>query len=523
MKLPQWMSWSAGGFGVILLAVWAGAGLAGNLANAAQTDEPKSTDRWPMFGGSPDRNMVSPVKNVTIDFSLEGGDRLLWTAQLGSQTYGNPIVAGGKVFVATNNAAGYLEKYPGDQDKGVLACFDAETGEFLWQLTRDKLDTGGENDWPLQGICSSPIVEENRLWVVTNRCELLCLDVDGFRNGKNSGPFVDEVDQSERDADIIWKLDMIKELGVYPHHLATSSPVIHEDKVFLLTSNGANEAGTEVPAPQAPSFLAVDKNTGEVVWQHNQPGDKILDGQWSSPAVGIVKGKAQVYFPGGDGWLYAHDAESGEEIWRFDMNPKAAQWLGGGRGERNYMIATPVFYQNSVLLAAGQEPEHGDGVSFLYRIDATKTGDISAELGEWGQPGTPNPNSGVLWAYGGLGEDQEPAFRRSIATVAISEGMVFIPDFAGFVHCLDLETGQRHWEHDLMAHVWGAPVVVDGKVFVGNEDGNLVIFKATSEGAQILTEIPTVNFNSIYSSPTFVNERMYLTDRTRLYCIQVAN
>jgi len=521
MKLPQWVSLGVWGLLATAMITMAISNASDNQRASQTADGQKPTDQWPMFGGTPDRNMVSAVKNITADFSFEEGERLLWTAQLGSQTYGNPILAGGKVFVATNNAAGYLEKYPGDQDKGVLACFNAETGEFLWQLTRDKLETGGENDWPLQGICSSPIVEGDRLWVVTNRCELLCLDVEGFRNGKNTGPYVDEVDQTELDADIVWKLDMIKELGVYPHHLATSSPVVHGDAVFLLTSNGVNEAGTEVPAPDAPSFLAVNKHTGQVLWQHNQPGQNILDGQWASPAVGIVNGKAHVYFPGGDGWLYAHDAESGEEVWRFDMNPKAAKWLGGGRGERNYMIATPVFYQNSVLLAAGQEPEHGDGVSFLYRIDATKTGDISGELGEIGEPGQPNPNSGVIWAYGGFGEDEEPIFRRSIATVAIFESMVFIPDFAGFVHCVNFETGKRHWEHDLMAHVWAAAVVADGKVFVGNEDGNLTIFKASGEEAEILNEIPTVNFNSIYSSPAFVNDKMYLTDRTKLYCIRI--
>lgn len=479
------------------------------------------SSQWPMFGGTPDRNMLSSATDVTVDFSLEEGERLKWIAQLGSQTYGNPIIANGKIFVGTNNAAGYLEKYPGDQDKGVLACFDAESGEFLWQLTRDKLETGGENDWPLQGICSNPVVEGDRLWVVTNRCELICLDVEGFRNGENTGPFTDEVDQGERDADIVWKLDMIEQLGVYPHHLATSSPVVHGDLVYLLTSNGVDESGTSVPAPDAPSFLAVDKNSGEVRWQHNQPGTNILDGQWASPAIGVVNGQAQVYFPGGDGWLYAHDAKSGEEIWRFDMNPKAAKWLGGGRGERNYMIATPVFHDNSVFLAAGQEPEHGDGVSYLYRIDATKTGDISAELGPIGEPGVPNPNSGVIWAYGGFDESDEPVFRRSISTVAIYDGAVYIPDFAGFVHCVDLKTGARNWEHDLMAHVWGSAIVADGKVFVGTEDGTLVIFKASTEQAEILNEITTVNFNSIYSTPTFVSGKMYLTDRTKLYCVQV--
>ena len=142
-----------------------------------------------------------------------------------------------------------------------------------------------------------------------------------------------------------------------------------------------------MPSPRSPCFLAVNKNTGEVVWEKNQPFDKILHGQWSSPAMGKVNGKMQVFFPGGDGILYAHDAETGDEIWHFDLNPKDTKWELYGRGTRNSVISTPVFYDNSVILAVGQDPEHGEGVGHLWRIDATKTGDISAEIGELGSSG----------------------------------------------------------------------------------------------------------------------------------------
>ena len=474
------------------------------------------------WGGTAQRNMVSDVPAVSLDFDLETGRNVDWTAELGSQTYGTPVVVGNRVFVGTNNAKGRRPQHPADADRGVLQCFDATTGEFLWQLTREKLESGEANDWPLQGICSNPVVEGDRLWVVTNRAELMCLDVNGFRDGKNDGPFVDEVDTELEDADIIWSLDMIEQLGVYPHHLATCSPVIYGDSVFVLTSNGVDESGTEVPAPDSPSFLAVNKNTGQVLWSSNLPGKGILDGQWASPAVGVVEGKAQVYFPGGDGWLYALDAETGAEIWRFDLNPKEALWQGSGRGDRNYMIASPVFIENSVLLAAGQEPEHGDGVSYLYRIDATQKGDISAELGPIGQPGQPNPNSGLIWKYGGRDEADEFIFRRSISTVSVADNLVFVPDFTGFVHCVDFHSGQRHWEHDMLANVWGSTMVADGKVFVGNEDGSLVVFKAQKESAEVLAEISTVNFASIYGAPTFVGNKMYLTDRTTLYCVKIA-
>ena len=500
------------------------AGLTASTATAQET-APKTDGDWPMWGGSPDRNMVSDIENVSIDFEFEGeGGRLQWTAGLGSQTYGNPVVSQGKVYVGTNNGGGYREKHPADEDKGVLLCFDEKTGEFLWQLTRDKLPSGRVNDWPLQGICSAPVVEGDRLYVVTNRCELVCLDTEGFGDGENDGDVQDEVDAEKGDADIVWALDMMSdELGVFPHNLATSSPALHGDLIYLLTSNGVDEAHLEVPAPRAPCFLAVNKNTGEIAWEHNQPFDAILHGQWGSPSIGVVNGKAQVYFPGGDGWIYAHDAESGEEIWKFDLNPKDTNWELGGAGLRNSILATPVFHDNSVIVAVGQDPEHGEGVGHLWRIDATKTGDVSSELGDIGQPGKPNPNSGVIWHYGGVDEAGKAVFRRTLSTVSVAGDLLFAADLSGFVHCLDFATGERHWEHDLLAGIWGSPLTADGKVFIGNEDGTLTVFKASADASEVLAEIGTVNYSTIYSTPTFANGHMFLSDRSRLYCVKVAD
>lgn len=478
---------------------------------------------WPMWGGDPGRNMVSDQSPVSLEFDLESGDNVLWSANLGSQTYGNPTVAEGRVYVGTNNGAGYRKKYPSDIDLGVLLCFDEKSGEMLWQLSREKLPAGRVNDWPLQGICSTPVVENERVYVVTNRCELMCLDAKGFTDGKNDGKYQDEVDSEANDADIIWSLDMIDQLGVFPHNLATSSPVIHENLVYILTSNGVDEAHLQVPSPRAPCFLAVDIQTGEVVWEHNQPFDGILHGQWGSPAIGVVDGRALVFMPGGDGWLYAHDAKTGDEVWKFDLNPKDSIWELGGAGTRNAIVATPVFIDNSVILAVGQDPEHGEGVGHLWRIDASKTGDVSAQLGDRETAGEPNPNSAVIWHYGGVEQGaDEPTFRRTMSTVAVTDGMVFAADLSGFLHCISLKSGQRHWEHDLLSGVWGSPLVADGKVFLGNEDGTLTVFKAAKEKAEVLAEKSTVNYSSIYSTPTFANGNMYLTDRTRLYAVKVS-
>jgi outer membrane protein assembly factor BamB len=485
---------------------------------------------WPLWGGTMYRNMINSTTGLSIDFkpaaTLEKSERILWIARLGSQTYGNPIVANGHILVGTNNGGGYRPKHPSNQDRGVLLCFEEKTGKFLWQLTRDKLPQGRVNDWPLQGICSTSVVEGERLWVVTNRCELMCVDLSGFHDGKNDGPYTEEVDNEPEDADIIWSLDMMDTLGVFPHNLATSSPLILGDNVYLVTSNGVDEAHLEIPSPRAPSFLCVNKNTGEVVWEDNSPFDKILHGQWGSPAVGMVDGKPQIYMPGGDGWLYAFEPDSGELIWKFDLNPKDSKWELGGFGTRNNIIGTPVFIENSVVLAVGQDPEHGEGVGHLYRIDCTKTGDISPELDDDGDgQGEPNPNSGQIWHYGGTdadgsvtGEKDALIYRRTITTAAVHNGLVYAADLSGRLHCVDFKSGKRYWEADMLAAVWGSPMVVDGKVLLGDEDGDLAVF---AEGTELkkIKEIPFPS--SIYSTPTIANGVMYVSDRSRLFAIDI--
>src|SRR5262249_6624084 len=101
--------------------------------------------------------------------------------------YGNPVVASGKVIVGTNNASGFVKRYPESVDLGVLVCLNEADGKFLWQHSSEKLATGRVNDWPMLGICSAALVEGNRLWFVTSRGEVRCLDTEGFYDNEDDG------------------------------------------------------------------------------------------------------------------------------------------------------------------------------------------------------------------------------------------------------------------------------------------------------------------------------------------------
>jgi outer membrane protein assembly factor BamB len=145
-------------------------------------------------------------------------------------------------------------------------------------------------------------------------------------------------------------------------------------------------------------------------------------------------------------------------------------------------------------VANGQDPEHGEGVGHLYCIDATKRGDIT--------------ESGRVWHYDKI--------RRSISTAAIHDGLVYYPDFSGFFHCLDAETGEVLWVHDLLAAVWGSAMVVDGKVYLGDEDGDVVVLKAGRK-LEVLAEVNMKS--SVYSTPVPAHGVLFLNSRNQLYAL----
>src|SRR5687768_4097732 len=212
---------------------------------AAGTTAAISAD-WPMWGGTPSRNMVSPLKGLPTRWDVKAGTNIKWVAELGSQSYGNPVVASGVVLIGTNNEALRDPKQGGD--RGVLMAFRESNGEFLWQATFEKLSSGRANDWPFQGIASSPLVENGIAYFVTNRGQVIAADLDGFHDKTNDGLVKDEKLTSLNDPDFIWTFDMMEEVGAFPHNLANSSPVAHQNLIYVSTSNGQDESHVNVPS-----------------------------------------------------------------------------------------------------------------------------------------------------------------------------------------------------------------------------------------------------------------------------------
>jgi outer membrane protein assembly factor BamB len=469
-------------------AEWALSRIAGT-----KSGEPAASHVVPAPSATP--QLPTPVVqtgNPPVDWDTTTGRNIVWSVELGSQTFGRPVVVGDTVYVGTDNAR-HMNPAIG-AEVGVLMAIDAKDGRFLWQDVAPR-EERGLGEFLLPSTTSTPYVEGDRLYYVTAECQLRCLDTHGFRDGENDGPYRKEVFQDDAAADIVWELDMCGRLGVFPHEATNSEVLPVGDLLMVSTSNGLNEGHTRVPSPRAPSLIAVDKRSGDVVWRAVGAGEHVLHGQWSSPVAANVNGRIQVLFGGGDGWLRAYDAASGHEIWRFDGNPKAAPWLPRpGVLSRSFIIASPVFANGRVFVAMGQSPGHGNGPSLVHAISPNGQGDVT--------------ESRLLWTSHDVG--------RVVATPIEKDGLLYVADVGGTVHCLDAATGAHVWKHETNGAIWGCLLLAGDRLYVGNEDGTMTVLRAGRRKqllAQIEMDAP------LYSRPALVGDALYVATANRLYLI----
>jgi len=474
---------------------------------------------WPEFAGHDDRNMVSPETGLpdTVNPGKKGAAlHLKWTVKLSTKAYGTPVVANGRIFVGTNNNNPRLPQYTGD--RGVLLCLDEKDGHLLWEFSTPRNGALKNFDHLGLGLCSSPYVDGDRLYLMTTRCELVCLTTAGLGGG-NIGPFKDEAkyysgadfakgggktfELTKTDADIVWLYDLVKELKVSPHDSTDCSPLVHGDIVFTSSNNGVNQGHKVSDAPDAPTLCAFNKNTGALVATDDcHMSRKVFHGHWSNPTLARINGKDAVLYGSGEGILYAFDAEpvaSAEpgkagllqKLWSSDANPPEhrAKDYHNREGPSD-VIGTPAIFKDRIYLTVGQDPNHGDGIGNLSCFDL---------------------NTGkVLW--------HDPTIHRSLCTCSIAEiggqTLLFVGDFGGYVYCYDAITGKQYWVHNTESAIWGSTLVADGKVYVGNTRGELLVF-AASKDKKILS---TNAFGSpIQNSPVAANGVLYVMTHTDLF------
>jgi outer membrane protein assembly factor BamB len=463
--------------------------------------------------------MVSDETGLPETFDPATGKNIKWVIPLGTQTYSTPVVSGGKVLIGTNNDRPRDPRHKGD--RGVFLCLDEKDGSLCWQLVLPKIGGDPRVDWPRAGMVSPATVQGDRVYLVSNRGQVMCLDLNGQTNG-NNGPYRDEgrvmappgaepMGVTETDADIIWLFDIRAKLGVHQHDSAHSSILLHEQFLYINTSNGLDTNHEYVFSPNAPSLIVLDKITGRLVAQEDEKiSTRIFHSTWSSPALGQVNGRALVFFCGGDGVCYAFEAlqsapetaavQKLKEIWRFDCDPAAPkenihQYIRNRRESPSNIKSMPVFHGNRVYVTVGGDIWWGKHEAWLKCIDATKTGNIT--------------DHGEVWSY--------PLERHCCSTPAVYDGLVFVADCGRQVHCVDADTGRPYWTHEAEGEIWGSTLVADGKVYIGTRRRDFWVL-AASRNKRVISSIELDS--PMDSTPVVANSVLYIATMKKLYAVK---
>ncbi len=472
----------------------------------------EGTVRW---GGGTSPNMVSSATNLPDDLQKV---KPLWMLPLGTHQYSIPTVDGGDIFVTTNDLR--FDR-PGTKSTGggVLMCVDRSTGKPKWRFRSPRFKEGVVDPYHYDqwecGFASGPVLDGDRVYLVGNRGEILCLDRQGQANG-NEGPFVEEAQYMQLlpgegealrpdDGDLIWRYDLVKELDVVPHDVCGSTLLMRGNLLYASTSNGIDGPHKTVPHPDAPTLIVLDKRTGRLVARDGELiGRRMLHCNWASPVYGEVNGQGRIFFGAGDGFLYAFEpvredvaeVQTLKKVWAYDCNPenyrtKNGQLVPYSSSGKNTpegpseIIGTPVFYENRVYALLGQSPLHGPGQGNLVCVDAAT-----------GQP---------VWTSNRV--------NRSLATVSVADGLLYAVDCVGQLFCFDAKSGDLVWSHNLEGKVWSASTfVADGKVYAGTETNQVWVLKAGRE-KQVLSR---TRVGAMPITPTAVDGILYLPTQTQL-------
>ena len=414
---------------------------------------PVAADEWTHWRG-PLHTGVASASDLPDTWSQDGTN-LIWRADFTGRS--TPVVFDGRVCATGRHGEG-IDRLE------VAACWNAETGEKLW-----------EQRWPVY-LTAVP-------WTRVSWGAPAADSETGYL-------FVQAVAGKalafDRDGEIAWQWETGQDIGRFSGYGGrTNSPIVDEDRViFHLISSawGPHKPGGD-------RYAAFDKKTGEVLWMTNRNGPPAKDlNTYSTPVIAEIGGQRLMIAGGADGWVRAINARSGAEVWKFHLSQRG-------------LNASPVVEDDLVFIAHSEENLDGAVMGRLVAIDGTGKGDVTA--------------SHERWRVDGL--------QAGYASPTVHDGLLVVPDNSANLVALDAKTGAELWHHNYGTVGKGSPVWADGKLYVTETNGNVVIIKPSREGAERLDEdhieMPSGRYAEIYGSAAVGYGRIYFTTEEGIYSI----
>ena len=380
---------------------------------------------------------------------------------LAELTASSPVIARGRIYIGTNN--GHPRDPAHQGDRGVLMCLDEKTGRFRWQLVFPKRTEDIYYDWPNSGIASPATVEGDRVYIVNNRGEVLCVEEKPETNQPPSLP----------EPSIIWRFDLTSGAGIWSHDAAHSSILIHGDYLYLNSGTGVDNTHRKIRTPDAPSLVVLDKKTGRLVARDDEHiAPTIFHSTWSAPSLATVNGRPLLFFAAGNGIVYAFETvgagvtnppASLRRVWQFDFDPGAPKtnvhrFTSNRREGPSDFFGMPVFQHDRIYVAGGGDIGGQErGVAQVHRRHPHRRHHHQ------------RPRVVLSLA------EARPVHARRARRPRLHRRL------RRMFHCVDAQTGKPHWTHDVNGEVWASPLVADGKVYLGTRSGSFYTFAASKD------------------------------------------
>jgi outer membrane protein assembly factor BamB len=369
--------------------------------------------------------------------------------------------------VYLNTAAGTEE----DRQERLVAI-DATSGKVVWEKHFSLYLT----DVPVHRVAwASPAVDPatGNIYVLSGNAGLRAFSPDGKQ---------------------LWERDLVDDFGaITTHGGRMMSPVIDGDTVIASALVGA--WGTL--ARGGNRFFAFDKKTGQSQWV-SSPQQRHWDTNYAAPIIAVSSGLRLAIVGGTDGVFHALKMSTGEPVWRFDVSKRAI----------NNAVVT---IGEDVIISHSEENFDTSDMGMLARFPIASKGDVKKEQTKWFNHGT----------------------QAGFPTPVIDEaaGLMYLVDNGAVLIGIDVESGKRLWDKNLGTIQKSSPVLADGKLYVGTENGRFYILKPGKAGVEVLDEdvLPISKQEGtgggepgpepIVASPAIAGGRIYLASMEALYAI----
>lgn len=421
----------------------------------------------------PEQNGESKEKNLPADFDPAGGPKsnVIWKAPFGGRA--SPLILDGRAYIMHGAGENVNE---GEE----VMCIDAETGKKLHSYKFNVFHTD----------------------IVSVRLGWTTLTADPATKTIYIHSTAGLVIAFDKDLKPLWQRSLTEEFGrVSGYGGRIVSPIFDSGLVIV----GMINSSWGDQARGGNRYVALDGKTGEVVWWGESPL-QIKGTYYSNSVIAVIKGQRLLITGGGDGCLQAYKVRTGERVWSHLFSAGVVN-------------PSPVVDGNLVFCSHGEENPEGGPIGRVICVDASQI-----------DPKTKTPK--VVWdSYGrkyAKNRNQPLAARFGLASPALAEGKLYVPDDGGELYCFDAKTGEMNWKVRYATEVRGAPLVADGKLYIFDVKARMWIMelnkdrsKPPADEGRFEVSFPSkqAKLSETNGTPIAVNGKVYFNTRNEMYCL----